>query len=210
MEKELTDLIMNPTRMRIIQFMMLHQHGTATEIGSDLSDVSQASIYRNIKILLDAGVLEVISETPVRGTVEKTYAMNMEFGKDVGQQEGEQLIKQALLSILASFDHYFEENPVVDPVKAVICLSSATLLINEEEFMDIAMGYQKLIEPYLNNKPGNGRKERMMTIISSPTITSGSSVNNVEKNNDDQSGTDSHQPKKETEAERHDGLSADS
>ena len=73
MEKELTELIMNPVRMRIIQYLMIHPEGTAAQIGEELDDVSRASLYRNLKILLDAGALNVVNEEQIRGAVEKNH-----------------------------------------------------------------------------------------------------------------------------------------
>ena len=171
MEKELTELIMNPVRMRIIQYLMIHPEGTAAQIGEELDDVSRASLYRNLKILLDAGARIVVNEEQIRGAVEKTYALNPAFGKDMGAQEGEQIIRQSLMMILASFERLFDRTEELDPVREIICLSSATLLLNEEEFREFVTGYGKLLEPYLNNKAGNGRLERTMTIISSPPLT---------------------------------------
>ena len=74
--QEITKIIMNPTRMRIIQQLSLTPEATTAELGRRLSDVPVATLYRHMKILEEAGFLEVIQENRVRGAVEKVYKLN--------------------------------------------------------------------------------------------------------------------------------------
>ena len=51
------EVVMNPVRQRIIQFLMIHEKGTVKEMKNNLSDVPTPSLYRHVKILAeDSGI----------------------------------------------------------------------------------------------------------------------------------------------------------
>ena len=72
----IVEVVMNPVRQRIMQFLMIHEKGTVKEIKSKLSDVPTPSLYRHVKILLENSVIVVAEENRVRGTVESVYRLN--------------------------------------------------------------------------------------------------------------------------------------
>jgi DNA-binding transcriptional ArsR family regulator len=47
----------------------------AAQLRDLLTDVPQATLYRHIAILVEAGFLAVASERRVRGTIERTYTL---------------------------------------------------------------------------------------------------------------------------------------
>ena len=68
------DLLLHPTRLRLI-LSVAGRRVTAQELARELPDVPQASLYRNIRTLVAAGILEVVEERKVRNTIERTYAL---------------------------------------------------------------------------------------------------------------------------------------
>lgn len=50
---ELAEIVMNPVRQRIFQYLLLHETGTVKEIRKALPDVPGASLYRHIKLLTE-------------------------------------------------------------------------------------------------------------------------------------------------------------
>jgi len=68
------DLILHPVRFRILMTVSARRL-TPQQIGAELSDVSQASLYRHINSLTEAGILQVVEETTSRGTVEKLLTL---------------------------------------------------------------------------------------------------------------------------------------
>lgn len=51
---ELAEIVMNPVRQRIFQYLLLHETGTVKEIRKALPDVPGASLYRHMKLLTEA------------------------------------------------------------------------------------------------------------------------------------------------------------
>ena len=66
---ELAEIVMNPVRQRIFQYLLLHETGTVKEIRKALPDVPGASLYRHMKLLTEHGILTVVGENRIRGTV---------------------------------------------------------------------------------------------------------------------------------------------
>lgn len=48
---ELTEVVMNPVRQRIYQYLLIHEKGTVKEIKKGLPDISGASLYSHIRII---------------------------------------------------------------------------------------------------------------------------------------------------------------
>lgn len=69
------DLILHPVRMRIIQCLVGGTPRSAQQLQTSLPDVPQATLYRHLKKLSDAGVVAIAEERPNRGTVERWYTL---------------------------------------------------------------------------------------------------------------------------------------
>lgn len=168
MKKDMIQIIMNPVRQRIVQYLILHHTGTTGEMKDELNDIPPASLYRHVKILLEAGCIEVVEEVKKRGTVEKKYRLvEKPMGEDISQKEIAMLIQNGLLSLLATFMNYFEQEEV-DPQKDMLSLSTSTLMLTDEELMNLFQKIGTAFNEVINNKPGDGRKPRRITFISSP------------------------------------------
>lgn len=67
---EIAEVVLNPVRQRIFQYLLIHETGTVKEIRKALPDVPSASLYRHMKILADHSIIMVVGENRIRGTVE--------------------------------------------------------------------------------------------------------------------------------------------
>lgn len=88
------DLLLHPIRIRIIMALG-GQPLTPGQIAQEINDVPQTSLYRHINALLDGGIICVVDERPVRGTVEKVYAL----------VEGATRIRADELEVVSDEDH---------------------------------------------------------------------------------------------------------
>src|ERR1700680_2214524 len=69
------DLILHPVRLRIILAFARGRHLTPQQVAAVLTDVPQATLYRQIERLYQGGALAVVAERRVRGAVERTYVL---------------------------------------------------------------------------------------------------------------------------------------
>lgn len=170
MKKDQITILMNPVRQRIVQYLIIRSKGTVAEISADLSDIPRASLYRHIRILLEAELLQVVEEKAVRGAIEKTYALVQPSADGFTNTDISRIIQTSLLSIAASFGSYFKDE-AADPAKDMLSVSSATLLLSDAEFMELFGKIGELYSGVMQNKPRGDRKPRCLTIISAPCLT---------------------------------------
>lgn len=79
---EISEVVMNPVRQRIIQYLMVHERGTVKEIKEILDDIPTPSLYRHVKILAENDIIVVAEENRVWGTVENIYELNPKGNAD--------------------------------------------------------------------------------------------------------------------------------
>jgi len=167
--KSLAEIIMNPVRQRIVQYLMLHDSGTVREMEKELSDIPRPSLYRHVNILLDAGCIRVIAEQGIRGAVERRFALvEQPMGESPSMAEVDQLIQGTLMSIASDFSRYFAGGDV-DPQRDMLSVSASTLMLSDVEMLEFLQRIGSVINDYVQNGPGEGRKARRMCLISSPT-----------------------------------------
>lgn len=167
MKKDFMEIIMNPVRLRIVQYLILHQQGTTADISDELMDIPRPSLYRHIKVLRDAGCIEVSEERKIRGTVEKTYRLVENPMGDVKSPDIAALFQKGLMSLMLSFHTYFaSEN--ADPQKDLLGLSTSTLMLTDEEYADMTQKIGAVFNEFIFNRADGGRKPRRITLISSP------------------------------------------
>src|SRR5579872_4471018 len=79
------DLIIHPVRLRVLQ-ALTRRALTAQQLASALPDIPQATLYRHLAALRAGEVITVVEERPVRGTVEKRYAV-VEGGSTISAED---------------------------------------------------------------------------------------------------------------------------
>lgn len=157
---------LNPIRMRIIQYLMLHESATAKELVEVMNDVPRTTLYRHINTLESATLIKVIKENKIRGTVEKVYALNTET-KAYSQQSPRQVASQFMLEILSRFERYFQEEES-DPQKDMLFMRTATFNLTDKEYEELLREIGAVMGKYLELEKTPNRKVRQLSTISSP------------------------------------------
>ena len=165
--KNINEIMLNPIRMRIIQELSATQSITATELCEKISDVPRTTMYRHIKILIDNNILSVVSEKKVRGSLERTIALNIpEITKHNTIENASQNSFGFLMNRYTRFHKYFSgEN--VSPARDRIFLNNTVLMMSNTEFDQFLTELRELLLKY-SFKVENGRKARDISVISSP------------------------------------------
>ena len=73
--------VMNPARLRILEYFILHESATVAEMRRELSDIPQASLYRHMSTLVGDGWLIIESEEKKRGATERRYRLKPSVGE---------------------------------------------------------------------------------------------------------------------------------
>lgn len=162
---EIAEIVMNPVRQRIFQYLLVHETGTVKDICKALTDIPSASLYRHMKILTDTAVLTVVGENRIRGTVESIYQLN-KSALEIDDADGAG-VQMALLSICASFAKYFAGGHA-DPRKDMLMLTTCTLTLTDEDFMSFLSEINRLALKYMDIEVRKDSKTRQVTLISAP------------------------------------------
>lgn len=166
--KDINEVMLNSVRMRIVQELSTRQSMTATELCGKISDVPRTTMYRHINVLLDNNILSVVSEKKIRGSLERTLALNMgEISKHNTLENASQFALGFLMNRYARFHNYFSgKNP--DPAEDKIFLNNAVLMMDDNEFDQFLSELRGLLIKY-NFEVADGRKARDISVISAPT-----------------------------------------
>ncbi len=160
-------LLLNQVRHRILQYMGHHGSVTVREIGAALPDIPQATMYRQVKLLNESGLIRVCGERQIRGTLEHTYRLADELtGTDAGRITDTE-VQFKLLGLAQDFaDYYTDEG--ADPARDMLSITSVPLMMSDEEFSRYMQDVEKLTRKYEHNIPSGERRIRRVTLISSP------------------------------------------
>lgn len=179
MKETKADLILHPVRMKVLQTLASGRRKTVQQIAEQLPEVPQATLYRHLKKLLDANVIEVVEENQVRGTVEKVYALpeqNQLLSREevlkAGPDEHLNYFMRFLGSVLMDFEAYIRQ-PNYDFQKDMVSFRMASLYASDEEYSEFIRKYVELITPLLQNEPAPNRKKRSITNILTTQNTDG-------------------------------------
>ena len=82
MTDKIMECITNPAKCKLLLEIYSQGQATAKHLSDTFGDIPQATLYRNLKKMLNDGILKVVDETQIRGTVEKTYAPAFNLNED--------------------------------------------------------------------------------------------------------------------------------
>ncbi len=183
MSENKIEMIIHPVRFRILQSLMVDSL-TTQEIADHLPDVPKSSIYRHLKLLLDAEFVAVADTRMVKGIQEKRYqlAQRPYLGADdmAGLTADAHLryFTTYFMTILRGFDEYLtsteKEDGKIDLAADQVGYTEVIFNVTVDEMNSFQSAINQLVMEYMNNKPGEGRQQRKLAIITHPIKTKGS------------------------------------
>lgn len=174
MSRSLSDLILHPVRLRIMQALLGGKTLTTQQLGEQLPDVTAATLYRQVATLLDAGLIAVESERRVRGTVERTYVLATEH-LQVPEEELQAMTIEDhrrgfaafIAGLLAGYDTYLAMGSP-DLVRDRVGYRQVAVWASDEE-LDAAMAEMRTpVARLAENTQAPGRRLRMITSVLMP------------------------------------------
>ncbi|HBE9108304.1 helix-turn-helix domain-containing protein [Clostridioides difficile] len=165
---DIAKLILNPARLRILQYIRLNSSVRTSDIVKYLNDIPRATVYHHVKILEENNMIEVIEENRVRGTIEKVYALK----EYTTSMEGETFVALSTafyVGLMQEMNEYFSRKEQ-DHKKDNVFFSSALLYMSDNEYENLLKSIADLLKPYIEQKPKSNLKLRKLSIISSPPV----------------------------------------
>ncbi|HWM21890.1 MAG TPA: helix-turn-helix domain-containing protein [Ilumatobacteraceae bacterium] len=172
-ERHVADTLLHPVRLRIVQALVGRQL-TTQQLKDVLSDVPQASLYRHVARLVDAGLVHVTDERVVRGGVERTYAVvesAVELGPDdVASATAEDHLRYFATfvgSLITGFERYLRSIETGRGPDGVL-YEQIPLWLSDDELAEAATRWTELLEPLRAHEPGGERRRRLLSLTLFP------------------------------------------
>lgn len=174
MTDKLMECITNPVKCKLLLEIRGRGKATPKQLADLHSDIPQATLYRHLKKMLSDGILQVVEETQVRGTVEKTYALAPHISASmeaVLEKNSGELYMQYFMEYMLGFAGQFQrycQSPDIDIKGDMTGFSLSPLYLSDEELTALVTGISQLIGAVKDNGPRPGRKLRAVGVIVSP------------------------------------------
>jgi DNA-binding transcriptional ArsR family regulator len=170
------DLLLHPVRLRIVQSFLGGRELTTAQLAAELADVPARGLYRHMTLLTAAGVLTVLSERQVRGTVERTYALRLEAtgiaGADLAEMSPEehlQAFAAFVAGLLADYERYLSgDEPNLE--RDGVGYSVNAVWLTDEEFSEFTRDVVAIVQPRMALPPGPGRTRRLIASVFMPLL----------------------------------------
>jgi hypothetical protein len=165
-------LVTHPIRARLVLTLMGREL-TTQQIAALLPDIARTSLYRHIRELTEAGVFVVVEETPVRGTVERRYAVRISSATlsredilDAGHEEYLRLATSFLGGITQVYQAYLERRE--EGLYENILLRVNSVNMTDEEFQQFRRQLTDLLTSAQANPLTPGRRRRVIGLLGVP------------------------------------------
>ncbi|MFJ8280920.1 helix-turn-helix domain-containing protein [Streptomyces griseoviridis] len=167
-------LLLHPVRLRIVQIIFGADEMTTAQIRDRLPDVSPATVYRHIAVLTRAGVLEVVRERPVRGTVERGYRVRQdralvdtEARAAMTKDDHRQAFTVFTGALLADFDRYVSR-PDAEPAREGVLYRQGAVWLTEDEFRELSEEIEAAVARRAHHTPDDGRTRHIVSFVTMP------------------------------------------
>lgn len=168
------ELLLHPVRLRVVQALAGGRRRSAGELAEELGDVPQATLYRHVRTLTDAGVLAVVEERAARGTPRRVLALAEGAGslsaEDLAEATREDHLRfftVFLASLLDDFGRYLDAG-APDFAADGVGYRQVPLELTDPELAELSGRFGAALAPVVGNRPGPGRRRRMLTTVLMP------------------------------------------
>ncbi|MFR8338281.1 MAG: hypothetical protein ACLVAW_17270 [Eisenbergiella massiliensis] len=173
MTDKLMECITNPVKCKLLLEIYSQGQATAKHLSDKYTDIPPATLYRHLKRMLHDGILKVVEETQVRGTVERTYALAQNINS-IWKKYWKKLRRTLYQYFMQIYHGLCQTISTVLPVPNINIKEDMTgfslspLYLSDEELTALVTEISKTISAVKNNEPNAERKLRTIGVIISP------------------------------------------
>jgi DNA-binding transcriptional ArsR family regulator len=168
------ELLLHPVRVRVVHALSGGQTRTTSELCARLPDVSKATVYRHVSLLVEGGLLEVAGERRVHGAVERHYrlhkgraAISDDEAASMSLEDHRHGFAAATAALVAEFGAYLDRahaNPTAD----LVGYRQIPLWLSPAELNELIGNLRRLVVSNMRNEAGPGRRRYLLSPILFP------------------------------------------
>lgn len=173
MSQRKADLILHPVRLRIVTELAGRQF-SPRQLAELLPDVAQATLYRQLSLLLEGGVIEIAAEHSVNGATERIYrvaegqrGLSMEEVREFSSEDHLRYFTIFAASLIDTFAVYLQ-NTEQGELHDDLSYNRAVVYLNDEERAQFRQDVAALIGKIIANEPASNRKRYTLASIVIP------------------------------------------
>jgi len=179
MSTRIADILLHPVRLRIVLALGSDRLTTA-DLQRHMPEVAQATLYRQVAALVEAGLLEVVEQRQVRGGVERTYAL-VPSAAAIDPTEVAAMTSEEHMSgfvtfvgaLIGAFGRYLDD-PGADLTEDSVGYRQAAIWVDDTERTTLVSELATALAPYLAHEPRAGRERVLLNTILIPDVTAAS------------------------------------
>jgi DNA-binding transcriptional ArsR family regulator len=174
---QIVELLLHPVRIRIVQAAMDGAAITTSELCARMPDVSKATVYRHVALLVEGGLLKVVREERVRGAVERSYRLvhtravltDAEVAA-MSTDDHRRGFAAAVTSLLAEFEVYLDRDGA-DPFTDGVSYRQFVLWLSEAEKAELVEEVFAAILARSGQSQAPERQRHLLSTIMFPADT---------------------------------------
>ncbi len=173
------DLVLHPLRLRIVMALAGRQK-TSRQLAGELNDIPPATLYRHIRRLAQAGILQVVQERQVRGTAEKVYTLDERTTQltpaemaAFSQDDHMRYFIAFTATLLDHFSRYIHHAETLDLAADGFGYHMFPLELSNEELKSLSAKINKAFAPYFDKPPRPDRRRRIFATVVIPEVEPG-------------------------------------
>lgn len=154
--------MLHPVRIRVVSEFTGGER-TVRELANALPDIPQATLYRHVAVLVDAGVLEQVGERAARGPSERVYQVSPGADRirpeeidDLPPAELRRMFAVFTASLIDSFAAYVGSGRVI-PSADGLAVNRAVVNLSHEERQEFTTRFGGLVAEVLALPPARHR-----------------------------------------------------
>ncbi|MGB4660589.1 MAG: hypothetical protein WBI07_15550 [Mobilitalea sp.] len=174
MNKKLAECLANPIKCKLLFEISNRGQATAKQLAEIHGDITHATLYRYLKKMTADGILKVIEENQIRGTVERVYAVSPDISLDakkmVEENNGQaymMMFTQFVMGLTEEFREY-ASRPDINILQDGSGFSVAPIYATLGELEAAIIEIGKIINPLVSNEKTPGRDLHNIAIITTP------------------------------------------
>jgi DNA-binding transcriptional ArsR family regulator len=175
--KTKTDILLHPVRMRIVQ-ALLQEDMTASELILKFGNVPQATMYRQLKVLVDSELVKVTEERPIMKTVEKVYSAVKEHTQ-ITKEEHSLLSPEEQLEFFTTYythllqevqNYLLNENFENSSNTNEFSYEDISLYLSKEEKKELIERYHALLKEFAERQSPSQKTAFTLSTIFIPSV----------------------------------------
>jgi DNA-binding transcriptional ArsR family regulator len=173
------NLLLHPVRLRILQTLVAAGELTTAQLRERIPDVPPATMYRHVAALTQAGILEVVRERPVRGTVERSYRLRQDEAlvdadarTTMTKDDHRQAFAVFTGALMADFDRYLAREDT-EPARENVLYRQGAVWVTDEEFTALVEEIEAAVARRTRTAPGDGRTRHVISLVLVPDKPAG-------------------------------------